>query len=137
MKTINIKLTLVITVLLSAMLISCDKDNDNQDNESPVITILQPTIGQTYTSGDTVHIQAAISDNDQLHDISAVISRTFNEDTEDVWTLETHSHDETFDLFGWYVIEVPGMHNDFVLSVTASDHNGNEETQSFEFHVME
>lgn len=138
MKTINYKLMMLLSVLLSALLFSCEKnDGNNQDTESPLILILAPTITQTYASGDTVHVQVRITDNDQLHDIFASITRTYEGATEQVWSIETHSHDDVFDLLGWYIVEAQGMHNDFVLSITASDHNGNEDTEKFEFHVMQ
>lgn len=137
MKTINFKYISLLGLLFS-ILLSCDKnEGKNQDTESPIISILSPMEVSALMSGDTINIQARITDNDQLHDISASITRTHNEETVEVWNYETHSHDKVYDLYGWYVIEVPGMHNDFTLSVKASDHNGNEKTERIHFHVME
>lgn len=138
MTTINFKSIFFFSLVLTSLLYSCDeKEGQKQDNISPEIEILSPSIANTYLSGDTVYIQAKITDNDQLHEISAFISRKHGASIDRVWNYETHSHNEVFDLLAWYVIEVPGMHNDFTLSITASDHNGNEGNKEFHFHVME
>lgn len=135
MKTKTILLYMAAAMV--ATFYSCDKEENKTDTDAPVIEIIEPVIGTTYMSGDTVFIHASMTDNDELHEISALINRTYMGLTDTVWTFATHSHTASYDLYGYYVIEVPGMHNDFELFVTASDHNENESTQTFSFHVMQ
>ncbi|MCD8528551.1 MAG: DUF4625 domain-containing protein [Chitinophagales bacterium] len=128
---------IVAAIFAVSIITSCNKNEDNTDTQAPVIELIEPTSATTYMSGDTVFIHATITDNDELHEISSLISRTHMGVTDTVWTFDTHSHTASYDLYGYYVIEVPGMHNDFELFVTASDHNENESTQTFSFHVMQ
>jgi len=137
MKTTNIKLIIVFSVLFNLFLTACSKSESKQDTEGPEITIYQPSIEDNYLNGDTLRVLAAISDNDELHDISANIVRVNKGVSEEVWVLESHSHLETYDLFGWYVIEVEDEYNEFELSISASDHNGNVSTKKFEFQVIQ
>ena len=124
----------VLTLGLFFML-SCEKDDPMVDTDIPVINLMSPS-SNMFMNGDTVHIHAEITDNDELHEISAKIERTANGLTEEVWSLDTHSHLDVYALHDMYVIEVNGMHNDFKLSFTVSDHNGNIGTKEFSFHVM-
>lgn len=122
-------------LLFSSFLVACSEDENGQDNEAPSINISSPNSANNYMSGDTVQIEAVITDNDQLHDISAVLTRTHNEETVEVWSYETHSHANTYTLSDTYIVEVPGLHNEFVLTVSASDHNENKGSETASFHV--
>lgn len=132
-----LKATTAILLFMSITFIACEeKHEDNgQDTEAPTINIISPTATDSYMSGDTVSIQANFTDNDQLHEISASLTRTHNGQTEEVWTYSTHSHTTEFTLSETYVVEVPGMHNEFELTVEASDHNGNSDSKTISFHV--
>jgi hypothetical protein len=56
------------------LLIGCNasKDGDtNQNNTAPNVNILSPTLGSTYTTTDTIHLEAEISDSeDAASDLS-------------------------------------------------------------------
>lgn len=118
------------------ILFSCDKTDEPMTDESgPAISLLSPTVDQTFTSGDTVEIRATVEDNDELHDVSAILTRTHNGSEVIVWEFDTHTHEQIYTLSYDYVVEVPGMHNDFELVIEANDHNGNLSTNTFSFHV--
>lgn len=130
----NIKFISGLLVLLMGI-VSCEKDKPMIDTGIPTISILSPSTNR-FMDGDTIQIHAEIADNDQLHDIAAKIERTHNGVTEEVWNMEMHVHADSFDLLESYVVESVGMHNDFKLTFTVSDHNGNIGTKEFLFHVM-
>lgn len=135
MKGKSLTTIFILTLLLTMGLFSCGKDEPMEDDNKPVVTILSPSASDTYVSGDTVQIRAMITDNDELHEITASLNRTHNGSTEEVWTFDEHSHTGTYELVGSYVVAVPGMGNDFELTVNASDHNANMGAASVSFHV--
>lgn len=116
-------------------IMSCEKDEVIVDKDIPVITLMSP-MASMYMAGDTIQIHAEISDNDELHEIIGKLERTHMGLTDEVWTLDTHSHTKTYSLHDTYIVEVNGMHTDFKLTLTVSDHNGNVGTKEFTFHVM-
>lgn len=129
------KLNIILGLFLVAILFSCNKDVEMTDSTAPSITIMSPLATDTFMSGDTVHIHALITDNDELHEINGVLNRTNSGNTEEVWTYSEHSHTASFELHGMYIVQVPGMHNDFDLEIIATDHNLNEGSASLSFHV--
>ncbi|MCB0538870.1 MAG: DUF4625 domain-containing protein [Bacteroidetes bacterium] len=138
MKKYKLSLLLVCFLTANILLTACNEDTNNeQDTEAPAISISSPTATETYVSGDTLQITALITDNDQLHDLGATLTRTHNDETVEVWTYSNHSHGNTYNMRETYVIEVPGMHNDFELTIWADDHNGNMGSETVSFHVME
>lgn len=138
MKKNKFGVLLVCFLTLNILLTACNEDTNNgQDEEAPIISISSPTTTDTYVSGDTLQIKALITDNDQLHDMGATLTRTHNNETVEVWTYSNHSHANTYDMSETYVIEVPGMHNDFELTIWADDHNGNMGSETVSFHVMQ
>lgn len=135
MNRFHLPFILLLTSL--TLFIACDENDDpNQtDTEAPVINIMSPTATSMYMSGDSAHIHVVISDNDELHEYSAVIERTHMGNTVEVWSDSGHEHTEQKMIHADYVIDVPGMHNDFTLRVTASDHSGNETSEEVSWHV--
>ena len=130
---------LIFPLLLASLtfFVACDEDDDHDhmDTEAPVINIMSPTSTAMYMSGDSAHIHVVITDNDELHEYSAVIERTHMGSTVEVWNESGHEHTQQKMIHADYVIDVPGMHNDFTLRVTASDHSGNETTDEVSWHV--
>ena len=136
MLKINFKLSFLFSLILLLSLASCESDDPMEDEEKPSINLISPTMDDMYMNGDTVYIQAEIADNDELHEISGKITHTHMGVSTEVWSLDTHSHLDTYILKDMYVIDVAGMHNDFTLELEVSDHNGNVGTKEFHFHVM-
>jgi hypothetical protein len=49
--------------------IACvQSDSDEQDFESPRLTVMSPQEGQVFKVGDTIHIMAMLTDNESLHE---------------------------------------------------------------------
>ncbi len=61
---------LAIAVLIISFSAGCSKQ---EDNESPVIVVAQPSAGTIYENGDTIRFEAAFSDNVQLADVELIL----------------------------------------------------------------
>ncbi len=48
---------------------SCGKDEDASDTQLPTISVISPTANQVFTGGQTVSVNAAITDNIRLKQI--------------------------------------------------------------------
>jgi len=63
------KLTVILLAMASVVLLveSCKKKNDLP--QEPIVNVLSPENNSFYHSGDTVSLRAAVSDNEDLHEI--------------------------------------------------------------------
>lgn len=136
MKIFNLKHIISLTLIIGMGLVGCEKDPAMIDEDVPVIDLISPNSGAMFMDGDTMQIHAEITDNDQVHEIMAHITREHMGQIDTVWTLLTHSHVSTFSLYESYIIETSGMHNNFELVITASDHNENLGEKTYAFHIM-
>lgn len=133
------KLFITATVFALLGLVACDKDEHNHDDHTdktaPTINIISPVGTEMMMSGDTVKIQAEVTDNDELHEVSLSVTRTHMGNTEEVMHKHYHSHTDKLTITEDYVIAVPGMHNDFKFIIKATDHNNNLNTDTAHLHV--
>lgn len=113
---------------------SCD-DEETPVDESPVITIGEPTEGETVNSGDTLHIEwsANAGEGHDLHEALVILDNVTAgtiafSDTPEVHGLTTFNYHE-------HVVPTVTAHSDFELTVTVSDHDGNESTKVVNLHV--
>ncbi len=113
-------------ILISILLLfitSCKK----KDNPEPVITITSPISGEVFMPGDTIHIEADISDNNVL---SSVTLKLLNagyspEDHQESFSINASSYHLSYD----YVIENKYLTSGtyyLTLSVNDGDNNKNE-----------
>lgn len=133
----NLTLITLLLISLTITLFSCDEKPEDTDTTPPTIVIHTPNASQTFMSGDTVNIHIEVTDNDEIHEIAASLNRTHMGATVEVWHVHAHPDAASHTLNAQYIVEVPGMHNDFVLEVVSDDHTGNSKTETFEFHVMQ
>ena len=134
----NLSITLFIAA--SMLLVSCDKDDDDDettnpattDTEAPVLKIHSPAAGM-FNSGDNVHIHVEITENDELHEYSIVI--TNDDDGTEYYRNEGHDHSTTLEVHDDFTTTVTG-HTDMTLTATATDHEGNVGTETVHFHFM-
>jgi|GEM_PF-2533547 len=113
---------------------SCDDEGTPAD-ESLVITIAEPIEGQTADSGDTLHIKwsANAGDGHDLHEALVILDNVTAgtiafSDTPEVHGLTTFDYHE-------HVVPTVGADSDLKLTVTVSDHDGNESTKIVNLHV--
>lgn len=130
------KLFFIFTLLLAMLISSCEEGVALLDEDVPIIKLLSPSSDPLISNGDTLQIQAEISDNDELHQIKAFITRQHSGLLDTVWQLNTHSHTNTYDLYDTYIVEALGGNNRFELVIIASDHNENEGRESLTFNIL-
>ena len=120
---------LAIIALLAIGAIACKKENDS---ENPVITILKPATGVEYKK-DSVIISFTVTDED-LHEVGFSINRITDDSV--IYSFpKDHVHDNPFVFLDTLSVN-PTINADYILKVTAEDHNGNETTKSSDhFHI--
>jgi hypothetical protein len=118
---------------------SCQKDEIGKtayspDATAPTILILSPA-NDAIGGANTVVIRGTISDNKELHSAHLGI-RAAGSATE-IWSNEPYVHDlESFDLDVAVGAGVLTAGQNYVLTVTAEDHNENSRTVIVQFSVV-
>ncbi len=124
----NIILVFTVLALFSGIFIACDEE----DIESVIASITIDADSTTFISGDTVCISISAEDNEELHTI--VLSIYSDKLDSIVEEYSYHSHSTTYSkTIKWKA--VTHDHSDFVLTLTATDHNGNEGIAKENIHV--
>ena len=125
----------LITILIIILIFSSCKKDDS-DTTIPTITINAPMNQADHSSGDMLHIDIDISDNDEIHNVNAYLITSHMGMIDTVWSEHAHPDATTYTMHGHYTIDTV-MHTDFSIIVTATDHSGNENTATHAFHVMQ
>lgn len=132
------KQLLLLTALFSSMaivMVSCD-DDDTPEDLSPVVTIAEPTAGDSFKSGDTLHIEwnATAGAGHDLHE-SLVLLMNLADSTL-AFSDTPYVHElTTFDYHEHVVLPTVSAANQFKLTVTVSDHDGLEAMKEVSFQV--
>jgi hypothetical protein len=75
---INSKLLIIICLLISVF-VGCKKKSsviaEPPDTTKPIITVVQPTAGQAFVTGNTIAFQASFSDNKELKSYEVTVSK--------------------------------------------------------------
>lgn len=119
---------LLILALSIACLASCKKDKG--DNEEPTINVTSPLGNQQITGGQTVSVNATISDNEELHEIHLFVINTTTD--AEVVHYANHVDVKTFDLSQTFVA-TSGV--TYEIRVEAEDHAGNHAQVEFTVHA--
>ena len=118
------------TVILSSaiFLSSCGKDEDT----TPPVINLERAIEATYSVGDTVFIQASITDDVEMHEVHVHIYK--KPAMEEVYHLDRHSHSNPVTIESFYVIPAGGE-GEYELEIHAKDDADNESETKRDFTV--
>jgi hypothetical protein len=121
---------------LTIIFVSCTKEDIFYDEDVPGIKVYYPSGQSVFAVGDTVDIHVEITDNDELHEIEAILKAEKDGSEEVVWQTATHSHEASYSLY--YRLIVPTNTNliDYKLEVRASDHHGNIGYKMLMFYAM-
>ncbi len=134
----------IVFLAISGLFMACDDDPVTVDTEAPVIdgrlSFNNPNC--MPCEGETLNIHFTITDNDELHDIEAFLQQSFmdgiqdysNAQPEKLYELDAHSHTSVYTVDTTYVVDTI-HHSTFYLIVNASDHNGNEATDTTKLHA--
>lgn len=130
MKSLNIFI-IAITLVFIYFTAGCKKDQ--VDNEKPVILIEELSQGDTVNvTTDSVHVEFHVTDNVELHEVKVEITNAKDsilyQDSQDVDmpSLQYHKH---------FIPKATVGIVPLTMTVTASDHSGNEAKQSVGFYI--
>ena len=118
-----------IVVLLAMMVLvafaACKKSSG--DSTKPVITVTSPAANAQFNAGQVITIQATISDDSELHEVSLEIS---NKGTGAV-LVHNHYHVDlmTYNLSDTYTA---GAGITYKIKIEAVDHSGNKSEVEFD-----
>lgn len=124
----------LIIILLSIVFISCEKDDaDKVDTEQPVVKILAPDT-TIYSSGMNLPVIAKITENDQLHEITVQITNLTQ--SEIVFRTHTHNHSRSTVYETSMLLPNVGSKQLYEIVVSATDHVGNEASDTVTTEVL-
>ncbi len=96
------KQLLLITILFSTILFSCQKKDDTTpDIAKTTLTLDSPIEGQTFHTGDTVHIDASVTSPTELHGYEVKITDTATGNI--LFDQAYHVHDDHFAVHEYWV----------------------------------
>ena len=104
---------------------ACKKDKG--DTQEPMINVTSPSANQQFPGGQVVNVVAAITDDDQLHEVHlTVINKNTNEEL-----IHYHNHVDvqSFNINEHFNASAGVTYN---IKVEAEDHSGNHAEIQFE-----
>lgn len=129
MKKQNFLLLLALFVSVFAFN-ACKDDNDEGDTTAPVLTIEEPTEGESI-SGE-VHIHGKVTD-ESLHEME--IKVTLDSDGSELFKATPTVHDETEYHFDEHFTPTVAAETPVTLTITVEDHTDNVTTKTVKFKV--
>jgi hypothetical protein len=127
MKNSKIIFTTIIT--LSIYVVSCSK----KDTEKPSITINKPISTDTFSVYNDIKLDIDMSDNTDLHESTVVVTDSMGNN---IFTDNPYVHEQNnFKFQKNFKIASIDYLKKYTLTVTASDHSDNIQSQSVSFWV--
>jgi hypothetical protein len=102
---------------------SCGKS----DTVKPTITFLSPTDNQSFVAGQTVLIQATITDNNEIHGVHLTVTKGT---TDHLIHSEEHIDAKSYTLNNSFIVQSGFT---YTIEIEADDHDQN--TTTVEIHV--
>jgi hypothetical protein len=110
----------IILVLVGAAIFAgCKKSSP--DTEPPTITLNWPANNQVFNAGDSVHVNASISDNDQIHEVHLYVTNLATNNL--LVHFEEHLDAGSFLLDKGFVAQAGVTYK---IEIDANDHSGNQ-----------
>jgi len=127
MKTAKFLFTTLIAVA-SLSVTSCEK----KDESSPEITLLEPTAGDTISlTTDSVRIAVHVKDNDEIHMANVDVTQAGVNIFSNCSDVDAPMYDFQQDFKPQNISAVTPLE----LTITASDHSGNQSSKKATFYV--
>lgn len=134
--------TRLVTLFIAAVLFTaCEKDDDptlsapQMDTEKPKITLVTPNDSTHAMGGMAMSIVANISDNDELHEYHLSVENvTDPANPNEILHIHKHEHGQNA-VIDTSVVISSSHHQDYHITIEASDHNNNTETLVYHKHV--
>lgn len=137
----------LLLIAFATVFTACDDDvAATIDTKAPTITarLFFENSNCNPCEGETLNIHFEITENDELHNIEAFLQQSFldaaqdynNAEFEKLYNLNGHSHSQSYLVDTSIVVDT--IHEStFYLIVNASDHNGNESSDTATIYVQD
>lgn len=104
-----------------------------EDLEPPQIMILSPGVDEELSGSDSILVHVVFTENTELHNTEIWIWNPENHDP--ITRVAHHSHQQRLEVKHkfWFPVSEPTK---LEIEVTASDHNGNDAVQIYNFNVL-
>ena len=125
-------------LILTFLIIGCKKDESSPIENRPAINIISPTSQDMPTTGSIVEINAAITDDDEVHDVTINITSDYSTDPASIEIIFDHIHNSVFNVDTSFIADIPsGSMANYTIQISAEDMSGNSNSESVTFHVMD
>ena len=129
---------ITIFLMLTFLIIGCKKDESIPKENGPTINIISPTSEDMPATGSIVEINAAITDDDEVHDVTINITNDYSTEPASIEIIFDHIHNTVFNVDTSFIANIPSeeMAN-YTIQISAEDMSGNSNSESVTFHVMD
>ena len=125
-------------IILSLLILGCEKNEPCNSTNGPEITIISPTNQDMPNPGSIVQINANITDDDEINDITINITSDFSNQPANIEMFFDHIHNTTFNIDTSFIADIPsGSMANYTIAISAEDMLGNANSNSITFHVMD
>ena len=123
---------------IAILIFGCEKNEPCSIENGPEITIISPTSQDMPATGSIVEINAAITDDDEVHDVTINITSDYSADPASIEIIFDHIHNTVFNVDTSFIAEIPsGSMANYTIQISAEDMSGNSNSESVTFHVMD
>ena len=122
-------------LILTFLIIGCKKDESSPIENGPAINIISPTSQDMPTTGSIVEINAAITDDDEVHDVTINITSDYSTDPASIEIIFDHIHNSVFNVDTSFIADIPsGSMANYTIQISAEDMSGNSNSESVTFY---
>ena len=126
-----------IFILLSFLVIACTPSETDIEN-GPEINIISPSSNDMPPTGSLVEINASVTDDDEVHDVTINITSDFSSNPASIEMFFDHIHNTAYNIDTSFVADIPlGAMANYTVQISAEDMLGNSNSKSVTFHVMD
>jgi len=104
-------------IIITSLVAGCKKS----DNHAPTITISSPLDNQSFTSGQSVHILANVTDNSEIHMVHLRVDNLTT--NQEIIHIEDHVDVASFDFDTTFTASAA---TSYKIEVEANNHSGND-----------
>lgn len=112
---------------------ACQKRDDSSMNTADLnIQIETPTLGQSFSKGDTVLIRATASYKGELHGYEISIQTA---DSTELWQIDKHAHGNNIHVDTFWINDRNTAETLNLQLTVEADHEGNKKKTSIQFQT--
>ena len=129
---------ITIFLMLTFLIIGCKKDESIPKENGPTINIISPTSEDMPATGSIVEINATITDDDEVHDVTINITSDYSTEPASIEIIFDHIRNTVFNIDTSFIADIPsGLMANYTIQISAEDMSGNSNSESVTFHVMD